>query len=440
MSGPGQWWKRLPSSWQLKPLKAVASYVVSNVDKVPADDESPVRLCNYTDVYNNEFINSSIELMRSTATADEIVKFQLRQDDVVITKDSEAWDDIGIPALVTAATDDLVCGYHLAILRPIRKVVRGRFLFRCLQAKAIRVQLEVAATGITRFGLSKDDIGRLLIPVPPLSHQERITTYLDIETERIDSLIAAKEAMLSLAAEKRTALVSRLVTKGVGPRARLKPSGLEWLGEIPQEWDIMRLKHFAQIGNGSTPDRENAEYWEGGSYPWLNSSVVNDRPVQSASRYVTQAALSECHLPQVEAPALLVAITGEGKTRGKTTVLEFEATINQHLAFVKPKPPVADCFYLSYLLDTAYGFLRSESDSAGSTRGAITCEELGNFRVPLPPLGEQRTIVHAISEREAQFRRLQQDLQRSIDLLSGRRQALITAAVTGRLEREEMPR
>ena len=197
---------------------------------------------------------------------------------------------------------------------------------------------------------------------------------------------------------------------------------------------MVRLKHFSEIGNGSTPSIEKPEYWEGGIYPWLNSSVVGERPVKEPSRLVTEDALKECHLPKITPPALLVAITGQGKTRGRSTVLEFEATINQHLAFVKPINTRASCHYLSYVLDTAYAFLRSDSDGAGSTRGAITCEQLGNFRVPLPPLKEQSEILRYFEKRFRHYSELENTTRQSIELLWERRSAVIAAAVTGQLE------
>ena len=120
----------LPAHWSAKPLRAVADYTVSNVDKVPTDNEASVRLCNYTDVYNNEFITLDLDFMRATATEVEIEKFGLKVDDVVITKDSESWDDIGVPAIVKETAADLVCGYHLAILRPRKQTLDGPFLFR----------------------------------------------------------------------------------------------------------------------------------------------------------------------------------------------------------------------------------------------------------------------------------------------------------------------
>ena len=167
------WIDQLPNNWEAKPLRSVADYVVSNVDKVPDDDEIPVRLCNYTDVYNNEFITPALDFMQATASEAEIAKFGLAVDDVIITKDSESWDDIGVPALVQETTGGLVCGYHLALLRPFKQKMDGAFLFRCLQAKPVRVQLELAANGVTRFGIPKSEIGTMRLPVPPLPQQRR---------------------------------------------------------------------------------------------------------------------------------------------------------------------------------------------------------------------------------------------------------------------------
>ena len=430
--------RQFPAGWRLKPLKAVADYLVSNVDKVPDEAEEPVRLCNYTDVYKNEFIRSSMEFMRSTATHREIEKFRLVEGDVVITKDSETWEDIAVPALVVESADDLVCGYHLAMLRPFKDDLDGRFLFRCLQSKAIRLALELASTGVTRFGLPKGEIGKLQLPIPPRSDQRLIADYLDTQTVEIDALVEEKKQMLVLLDEKRAALVTHASTRGLDPNAPLKPSGLEWLGDIPQHWRVMRFKHFARIGNGSTPNRENPKYWDDGDFPWLNSSVVGDRTVQEESRFVTEAALTECHLPKIAPPALLVAITGQGKTRGRSTVLKFDATINQHLAYVKPDAAAADCLYLSFVMDAAYAFIRSDSDGAGSTRGAITCEQLGNFRLPLPPLPEQKSILDSISARTMRFDSIEKSASASILLLKERRSALITAAVTGQIPIDEM--
>ena len=139
-------------------------------------------------------------------------------------------------------TDDLVCGYHLALLRPFKEEMDGAFLFRCLEAKPVRVQLELAANGVTRFGIPKSAIGTMRLPVPPLKQQRSIANHLDRETARLDALVAAKEQALKLLAEKRRALITRAVTRGLDPRVPLRDSGIPWLGEIPEQWETERAR------------------------------------------------------------------------------------------------------------------------------------------------------------------------------------------------------
>jgi type I restriction enzyme, S subunit len=242
MSSIERWQSTLPRNWTVRPLRSVAAYSVSNVDKIPSDDETPVRLCNYTDVYNNETIHLGLEFMEGTASQAEIEKFHLLTGDVVITKDSESWDDIAIPALVAETADDLVCGYHLAMIRPDPEKLLGSFLFRCLQAKNLRIQLELAANGITRFGIPKNAIGSLAIPVPPKSEQEQIVRFLEREVGSIDNLLVSKRSLLDLLGEKRRSVVAEAVMRGIDPAAPIRASGIDWLGDMPAHWELERTR------------------------------------------------------------------------------------------------------------------------------------------------------------------------------------------------------
>jgi len=429
-----QWAQHVPPGWSVKPLRAVSDYVVSNVDKVPVEGEQAVRLCNYSDVYNNEFITQQLEFMVSTATQDEIRKFGLLVDDVIITKDSESWDDIGVPALVVETGDDLVCGYHLALLRPRASSLSGRFLLRCLQARLLRLQLELAANGVTRFGLPKSDIGSMQLPVPPLAIQVAIAEYLDRETARLDALVAAKQRVLDLLGEKRKSIIATAVRRGFDTKVKVRDSGVPWLGEIPAHWEIRKVGYLSKVGNGSTPERDKAAYWSDGFFPWLNSSVVNQDEVTSSDQFVSETALRECHLPRLQPGTVLVAITGQGKTRGQAVVLSIEATINQHMAFVAPNPKLIDSWFLRWSFYRAYDYLRSISDDAGGTKGALTCEDVASLRIPVPPLDEQQAIVAQIGSETAKLHAVRGATERTIALLKERRGAVIAAAVTGRLD------
>lgn len=282
--------------------------------------------------------------------------------------------------------------------------------------------------------ISYSQFGGLEVPVVPLDEQQAIATFLDRETAKIDALIAEQERLLALLAEKRQATISRAVTRGLNPDAPMKDSGIQWLGEVPAHWHASPLKYVSRIGNGSTPHRDNLGYWAESGFPWLNSSVVNHDEVSEAEQFVTQLALDQCHLPIVEPPAVLVGITGQGRTRGMAAPLMFVATVNQHLAFVKPDEENLSATYLLRALEMAYDHLRTDSDSAGSTKGAITCEQLGRLAIPLPPLDDQAEIVEFLDAATGRLDALQSEAARAIELLKERRSALIAAAVTGQID------
>lgn len=271
-----EWLGDVPEHWEVKRLKTSATCWVSNVDKVPAEDELPVRLCNYTDVYYNKHVTPDMGLMEATATADEIRRFGLHVGDVVITKDSEEWSDIAVPTLVKQSAPDLVCGYHLAIIRSHANKLFGDYLLRAFQSCAVNQQFQIAASGVTRYGLPKSSIGDAWIPLPNPAEQRAIAAFLDQQTGRVYRLVAKKRELIERLKEKRTALISRAVTRGLPAEAAakvglpinppLKPSALDWLGDIPAHWGVGPLKSFAKDGRKTFTDGD-----------WVELSFITDR-------------------------------------------------------------------------------------------------------------------------------------------------------------------
>ncbi|MCY3690099.1 MAG: restriction endonuclease subunit S [Gammaproteobacteria bacterium] len=167
-------------------LADVIDLILSSVDKKSKDNEKAIRLCNYMDVYNNTFITDEIDFMAATATDHEVVRCSLTRGDVVITKDSEKHDDIGVPALVRHGVADLVCGYHLAILRPRQEKVIGDYLVYALSAPQVQHQFHAYANGVTRFGLRKADIGLVEVPLPAIPEQRTIARFLSELDDKIE--------------------------------------------------------------------------------------------------------------------------------------------------------------------------------------------------------------------------------------------------------------
>lgn len=201
---------RIP--YQILRLKGLAEIRTSNVDKIINENEKPILLCNYTDVYNNERITDQLDFSRGSANDREINRFMLKKGDVVITKDSEARDDIGVPALVEAGGAGTICGYHLAILRPFTSVIRGDYLFWYLKSLVAAFYFTIHAEGITRYGLTVDDMGSIPVPTPDLVTQKRVAKFLDQKAMGINSTQGKIVRSIEKLREYRSALITAAVT------------------------------------------------------------------------------------------------------------------------------------------------------------------------------------------------------------------------------------
>ena len=310
----------------------------------------------------------------------------------------------------------------------------GHLLFHTYDLKKVFYGL---GSGL-RQNLDWEDFKHLPCLQPAtLDEQAAIVRFLNHADEQIQRYIASKERLIALLEEERQALVHQAVTRGLDPSVRLKPSGVEWLGQVPEHWETLRVRHFSKVGNGCTPQRDNAAYWTEGVHPWLNSSSVNQGTITQADQFVTDLALSECHLPRLRPGSVLVGITGQGKTRGMSAVLCMDATINQHMAFITLKTGRVSSHYLHMYLTAAYSELRAISNSSGSTKDALTCEDIKHFMVVLPPRDEQERLLSEVRRELASVDNAVDLARRQIDLMNEYRTRLIADVVTGQLDVRE---
>ena len=292
-------------------------------------------------------------------------------------------------------------------------------------------ELRSHGTGTTFAELSLAQLARMPFWCPPIRVQQSIADFLDRETERIDALVAKKQLLIELLQEKRTALISHAVTKGLDPDAPMKDSGIEWFGRIPEHWPVVRLGHFARVHNGSTPSREDTAYWLDGTVPWLASTKVNEDRVTSPSELISETALRECSLTLMPAGSVIIGLVGQGRTRGMAALLGIEATINQNMAAIIPRRRIMGR-YLQYQLESMYIPIRESG--RGANQAALNCELVADLHLPSPPPAEQVAIARFLDERTEAIRALVDKTRRSIDLLGESRSALITAAVTGQID------
>ncbi len=394
-------------------LRDVALVLTSNVDKVIDPDEHPVRLCNYVDVYKNKFIHNDMLFKPGSATAAEIKKFRVHVDDVIITKDSETADDIGVPALVKSTADDLVCGYHLSILRADRRRLIGPFLYWHLLSKKSQEDFGNAANGVTRYGLTQGGIKSIPINVPDLATQRQIADFLDRETARIDLLIEKKQRLVALLGEKVSAFRETHIADGKPTRVKfisnyITSGSRDWGGLYSDEGEL-----FVRIGNVSGTG--------------IDLDLRKKTFVELGDR-------TEGLRTRLRMGDLLVSITAD---LGSVAVVGKEAQgayINQHLALVRLRQSVVDQRYVAHAMIT-----RAVSDQFalrgyGGTKQGLSLKDVAEIAIPLPPKEAQVRIARQVDLYVSQQSAANERINASIDRLKEYRSALITAAVTGQID------
>jgi type I restriction enzyme S subunit len=287
--------------------------------------------------------------------------------------------------------------------------------------------------GSTMQHLTADAFGGFPVLLPPHEEQARIAHYLDCEMARLDALVEAKQRVLGLLIEKRRALITHAVTRGLDHRAPLRDSGVPWLGEIPAHWELTALRFLVDIFGGATPNTGKSELWDG-DIPWVSPKDMKREEIADAEDHVSLEALEGSALRLIDPVAVLVVVRGMILAHSfPTATTTRQVTINQDMKALRC------CTFLDphFLRDFFWGLeshLLSLVDSAAHGTRKLETEALGRFQVCIPPMAEQLAIVEYIADRTARLDKLRAATERTISLLKNRRAALIAAAVTGQID------
>jgi type I restriction enzyme S subunit len=258
------------------------------------------------------------------------------------------------------------------------------------------------------------------IDLPPVSEQRKIAAILS----SVNHAIETTQVVIDQLQVVKKAIMAELLTRGLpGQHTRFKQTEI---GQVPEGWDVLPLGVLATVGNGSTPSKARPDYWVGGLVPWLPTGKVNDRVIVQAEEFVTQKALDECPIRLLPKGTLLVAMIGQGKTRGKVAYLEIEATINQNFAYVRPGDRLSSWFLFAYL-DHTYETLRA--GGRGSNQDALNCGLLKLYPVPVPLPDEQAHIANTMLGLDA---RLTSEMTVS-GALADVKSALMSVLLTGEI-------
>jgi len=305
-----------------------------------------------------------------------------------------------------------------------------RYLLYGLQK--IKEELFSVATGSTYEAVSVEQVGNARCLYPPLPEQHTIAAFLDRETAKIDALIAEQQRLIALLAEKRQATISHAVTKGLNPDAPMKDSGIEWLGEIPAHWRTTRLKHVTSIIVDCP--HETPVYSEDGTHLVIRTADLDEGRIDASGMY----RVSETeYLNRIRRASLLrddIVYGREGERWGHAALI-FENDrfcLGQRMMQFR----CAEGFcpeYLMWALNAKTTYTQGDVDTVGATSPHVNVGTIRNYCLAEPPTDDQRKIASFLMDQTQKFDTLTTEAQRAITLLQERRSALISAAVTGKI-------
>jgi type I restriction enzyme S subunit len=328
---------------------------------------------------------------------------------------------------VNLASGKFWASEHAVVARPARDADTF-WLTDLLAAMSLNSYSQSAA----QPGLAVETIAAIHAPAPPLPEQLAIAAFLDRETARIDALVAKKERLIELLQEKRSALITRAVTKGLDPTVPMKDSGVEWLAEIPAHWEVKRIKWAAQMVSGHTPDKKVESYWQGGDIPWISladTGQLREVDYISATAVMTTAD-GIAHSSARVLPAGTVVFSRDA-TIGLCAITGTAMAVSQHfIGWV-----CSWCLQSEYLLFVLRSMTQElERLTMGATVRTIGMPDVKGLLTPIPPLPEQDAIIRYVRQRRAQLDSLLAKIRDAIDRLKELRAALISAAVTGKID------
>lgn len=416
------WLKRVPEHWE-----------IATVNTLFFNNEEKNEKCTVTAAYqfkfgkivkkpNFELTNDLIETYKNYAL--------VRPNDIMINGLNLNYDfvtqRVGIvqePGIITSS--------YISIRPYIHTNAKlYTYLFKAWDAQKV---FNGMGTGIRRT-LSWKELKQVTIPVPPKEEQDQIVRYLDWQNSRLNKLINAKKKEIALLEEQKQALISQAVTKGLDPHAPLKDSGIDWIGQIPEHWQINKMNRlFNLIGSGTTPSSGSIDFYNNGNIPWLNSGdLYGDKPViKKTAKHITELALNSFSTLKLY-NADSIAIAMYGASVGNISIVPFEFCCNQACCvFSKPIKNLS----LKYVY---YNVIAGKKDLIEQAKGGgqpnINQDILRQFRLPFPPLHEQEHIVDYLTDQCAIIDDLIANINKTISFLQEYRTRLVADVVTGQID------
>ena len=426
-----QWLGEIPTKWIVPRLKYLAAL---NPDSLP-EDADPAMEIEYVDIGG---VNSQGQIVSreklSFGTAPSRARRLVAAGDVIL---STVRTYLRAIAPIRERDSHIVVSTGFAVVRPQDGLVPA-FAAHALRAPYFVERVVSESKGVSFPAIVESEMATFELAIPSIEEQHAIAAFLDRETAKIDALVAKKERLIELLNEKRSALITRVVTKGLDPNVPMKDSRVEWLGDIPADWNISKMWVSTQAISGGTP-RDEPRFWDGG-IPWVSPKDMKRRLIDSSEDTVSSEAINEGGLKLIDNPAVLIVVRGMILAHSFPVALTTApVTINQDMKALLVRDDL-DPEFFAYWLSGAGPNLRAllVEEAAHGTK-AIRMDTWRVTAVEIPPEHEQRRIVAFLDSELADLDQLIDRVREAVQKLVEFRSAVISAAVTGKIDvREEM--
>lgn len=427
-----EWLGEVPAGWGVMALRTLAregrnTFIDGDWIETPFITDEGVRLIQTGNIGVGFYKEQGFRYI-SDKTFHDLGCTEVEPGNVLICRLAEP---VGRACQAPSLGVKMITSVDVCILKPSEGVCESFVVYLCSSAQYLGF-MEGQCRGGTRDRVSRSFLGAVRVPVPPLPEQQAIAAFLDRETAKIDALVAEQEKLITLLKEKRQAVISHAVTKGLDPNARMKDSGIEWLGEVPEGWEVVPIKHIGWLkGGAGFPHDEQGVEGEELSFHKVNAlAQAGDDgvllPSENTISRETASRLGAYIFPQM---SIVFAKVGAALLLGRIRVISDASCLDNNMMGLVVKEDNAVNF-----VRYAMSLVRFDLISNPGTVPSLNESQIGNFRLAIPQKDEQHTITAFIDRETTKLDTLTAEAQRAIALLQERRTALISAAVTGKID------
>lgn len=428
-----EWLGEIPEGWELQKFRYLFSFGRGLSITKEHLQETGIPCVNYGEIHSKYGFEVDPEKHNLKCVSNDYLATStnslLQYGDFLFADTSEDISGSGNFTYLNSH-EKVFAGYHTVIARP-GNASSSRYMAYLFDSVPFRSQIQTRVKGVKVFSITQAILKDALLWLPPKEEQNRIVNFLDQKTTAIDTAIAKKQRLIELLKEQKAILINRAVTRGLNPEVPMKDSGVEWIGEIPAHWKVVKLSYIAKIDTGATPDRTNHQYWKG-SIPWIKTGEVNYREIFDAEECITEMGLQNSAAKIAPVGTILMAMYGQGVTRGRVAILGVPAAYNQACAAIQVNNDIVYNKYIYSYFQAVYSFFRDSGNETSQMN--LSSGYISTLKVPVPPIDEQIKIHQQCNHIISQLDSLMHIQQQQVNKLNEYKQTLVAHAVTGKIK------